>query len=342
MITTAHRKKHAPHHGSLAYLPRKRARYAKGRIRHWPQTGGKLRFQGFAGFKAGMTQIAWINDEPNSPYNGHEILSAVTILEAPPLTLFGIKVYRATDYGKKAVGQALAKFFDKHLSRKVKLPDPESYDADAKYEELKARVKPNDEVRGVFHTNPSKASVPRKKPDVIEIRVAGGSNALERLEFAREFLGKEVRALDVLTEGQVVDVVAVSKGKGFQGPVKRAGIKILPRKTRGTKRGVGCIGPWKPPRVMYTVPRPGQLGYHQRVEYHKRVVKIGEKGEEVTPKGGFVRYGLVRGDYVMLLGSVPGPKKRLVRLRETIRAVPHDFKSGPEITYISTLSQQGR
>jgi large subunit ribosomal protein L3 len=100
-----------------------------------------------------------------------------------------------------------------------------------------------------------------------------------------------------------MDVVAITKGKGFQGPVKRWGVKLLPRKSRKTKRGVACIGPWKPARVLYTVPRAGQMGYHQRTEYNKRILKIGIDGKEVTPNGGFVRYGEVKGTYVIVDGS---------------------------------------
>jgi large subunit ribosomal protein L3 len=48
-------------------------------------------------------------------------------------------------------------------------------------------------------------------------------------------------------------------------------------------------------------------------------LKIGEKGEEVTPKGGLKNYGVIKSNYLLLEGSVPGPKKRLIRLRAAIR-----------------------
>jgi large subunit ribosomal protein L3 len=141
-------------------------------------------------------------------------------------------------------------------------------------------------------------------------------------------------------EGELVDILAVTKGKGFQGPVKRFGIKILTRKNNKVKRAVACIGPWHPARVLYTVPRPGQLGFHQRTEYHKRIMVIGENEEEINPKGGFVRYGKVNGDYLLVLGSIPGPKNRLVRIRKTIRPVKAFTVKSPEITFISRESQQ--
>ena len=129
----------------------------------------------------------------------------------------------------------------------------------------------------------------------------------EQFEYVKKILGKTISVNEIFKEGQFVDVIAVTKGKGWQGVVKRWGVKILSHKARKTKRGVAALGPWKPPRVLYTVPRPGQMGYHQRTEFNKRILKIGENGEEVTPKGGFLRYGPVKGMYLMLKGSVPGP-----------------------------------
>jgi large subunit ribosomal protein L3 len=63
----------------------------------------------------------------------------------------------------------------------------------------------------------------------------------------------------------------------------------------------------------------GQLGFQTRTELNKRILKIGENGEEINPKGGFKNYGIVKTNYLLLEGSVPGPKKRLVRLRAAIR-----------------------
>jgi len=103
---------------------------------------------------------------------------------------------------------------------------------------------------------------------------------------------------------------------------------------------VGAIGGWRPRRVRWRVPQMGQTGYHQRTEYNKRVMKIGVSDEAITPKGGFVRYGTVTNEYLVLKGSVPGPKKRLIRISHAIR--PHPRQGVPEIIAISTRSQQGR
>jgi len=67
---------------------------------------------------------------------------------------------------------------------------------------------------------------------------------------------------------------------------------------------------------------------------------IGENEEEINPKGGFVKYGNINGDYLLILGSIPGPKNRLVRIRKTIRPKKSFTIKSPEITFISRESQQ--
>ena len=336
----AHRKKHAPRHGSLAYLPRKRATSMKGRVRHWIDTSEETNFLGFAGFKVGMTHITYIEDQKNSPYFGKELMKPVTIVEVPPLILIGVRIYNKDEYGRFIVGELFSDQFNVHLSRKINVPKLNDYDLKKSKELLLKNINETSEIRGVFQTQPYKTSIPRKKPDIIEIKLSLQEDPIEGIKTLLEKLGKEIRARDVLKVGDLIDVIAVTKGKGFQGPVKRHGIRILTRKNSKVRRAVACIGPWHPARVLYTVPRPGQLGFHQRTEYHKRIMLIGENEEEINPKGGFIKYGNVKGDYLMLLGSIPGPKKRLIRIRKTIRPSKTFEIKSPEITFISRESQQ--
>ncbi|MFX1530127.1 MAG: 50S ribosomal protein L3 [Promethearchaeota archaeon] len=335
-----HRKKHAPRHGSLAFLPKKRAASEKGRLRHWINHSDEINFLGFAGFKAGMTHIIYIEDQSNSPYYGKELMKPVTVIEVPPLILIGIRVYNEDEYGKYVVGELFTNEFDNFIIRKISPPNFENYDIDGIKKKILENINETSEIRGIFQTQPIKTSLPRKKPDLIEIKVNSINKKIEEFNFAFENLGKEIRARDVLTEGELIDVIAITKGKGFQGPIKRFGIKILPRKNSKIRRAVACIGPWHPARVLYTVPRAGQMGYHQRTEYHKRIMLIGENEEEINPKGGYIRYGRIQGDYLLILGSIPGPKKRLIRIRKTIRPLKSFSIKTPEITFISRESHQ--
>jgi large subunit ribosomal protein L3 len=335
-----HRKKHAPRHGSLAFLPRKRATSEKARIRHWLDNLEEINFLGFAGFKAGMTHIIYIEDQPNSPYYGKELMKPVTVIEVPPLILIGIRVYNEDEYGKYVVGELIAEEYNNFITRKVTPPNFEDYNIDNRKEEILKELNENSDIRGIFQTQPYRTSLPRKKPDIIEIKINSINQPQEEFNFAFDNLGKEIRARDILKEGELIDVIAITKGKGFQGPVKRFGIKILSRKNSKIRRAVACIGPWHPARVLYTVPRAGQLGYHQRTEYHKRIMVIGENEEEINPKGGYIRYGKIQGDYILVLGSIPGPRKRLIRIRKTIRPKESFIVKAPEITFISRESHQ--
>ncbi len=335
-----HRKKHAPRHGSLAFLPRKRATSAKGRVRHWLDTPENVNFLGFAGFKAGMTHITYIEDQKNSPYYGKELMKPVTVIEVPPLILIGIRVYNEDEYGKYIEGDIFSTEVNNYLNRKINIPNFEKYNYDEIIKKLSKALNNTSDIRGIFQTQPHLTSLPRKKPDIIEIKLNATGSPIDEFNYALEHLGKEIKARDVLIEGELIDILAVTKGKGFQGPVKRYGVKILTRKNSKARRIVACIGPWHPARVLYTVPRPGQMGYHQRTEYHKRIMVIGENEEEINPKGGFIRYGKVNGDYLLVLGSIPGPKNRLIRIRKTIRPVKSFMVKSPEITFISRESQQ--
>ena len=328
-------KYHRPRRGSLGFSPRKRASSIIPRIRSWPDCD-EPRLLGFAGYKAGMTHVIMIDDRKNSPTYGEEIMVPVTVLETPPMKVMGIRVYRKTVYGLQIAGEVWTDELDSYLSRRLQLPKKKG-DVD-KLKEIEDIA----EVRVITYTQPYLITgVPKKVPDVMEQKVGGDVEAA--LNYAIEKLGKEVRINEVFKEGAFIDVLSITKGKGFQGPVKRWGVITLDAKhARSSKhRRVGTLGPWHPHRVRWTVPQAGQMGFHQRTEYNKRILKIGTNGEDINPEGGFLHYGLIRSDYVLVSGSVPGSVKRLVRMRDAIRP-PQAVYEGVNILYISKSSKQGR
>jgi large subunit ribosomal protein L3 len=334
----AHRKKNAPRRGSLAYLPRGRASKFVPRIKNWPEyTDGAAKLLGFIGYKAGMTHAVVTENNPNSPFKGQESVIPVTVIDTPPIRPFSIRGYEASVYGLKLTTEVLASTMSEDL--KKAMPVPKEYDHEAKMKEFEEKLDSFAEIRMLIHTQPRLAGVAKKKPDIMEYKV-GAPSVPEAFEYAKGILGTDVRVADILDEGILIDSVAVTKGHGFQGPVRRWGIRILQHKSRKTKRGVGCIGPWTPTNIRYSVPRPGQTGFHTRTSFNNKVVKMGERGEEITPSGGFVNYGIIRGDYIMVHGSVPGAVKRPVRVRFAIRPTKKHVDEPVQMSYISTSSKQ--
>ncbi|UCE45919.1 MAG: 50S ribosomal protein L3 [Methanobacteriota archaeon] len=327
-----------PRKGSMGYSPRKRARSITARTSSWPEgDGDEARLQGFAGYKVGMTHAFIVDYRPKSTTAGQEVQVPVTVLEVPPMKVCGVRLYSSSPYGKKVVGEVWSGKQDKHLSRR--LPVAKEYDEKAAWG--KADKLECDDLRLLMHTQPVMVSgLPKKKPELMEIRVGGGTLDA-RKEYAKSVLGKTVTIRDFTSEGAMVDVSSITKGKGWQGVTKRWGTKLLIHKNSKHRRLIGNLGPKRPGLVRHTVPQGGQIGFHQRTELNKRILKIGDKGEEVTPKGGFISYGEVRGNYLMVHGSVPGPSKRLVRLREPIRDTGIKLSEAPQVTFVSLESKQG-
>lgn len=334
----------APRKGSLGFGPRQRATSEVPRFNSWPDDDGQPTLQGFAGYKAGMTHVVMVDDAANSTTEGMETTVPVTIVETPPMRAVALRAYEDTPYGIKPITEVWTDEFDDDLDRVLDLPG-DDYDVAAEEAKLRDLFEQGrvDDVRVITHTVPgSVQSVPKKKPDVMETRVGGGS-VEERVDFALDVVadGGEHVLNDVFRAGEYVDASGVTKGKGTQGPVKRWGVQKRKGKhaRQGWRRRIGNLGPWNPSRVRSTVPQQGQTGYHQRTELNKRLVDIGD-GADATVDGGFVNYGEVDGPHALIKGSLPGPNKRLVRFRPAIR--PGDQpRLDPEVRYVSTASNQG-
>lgn len=294
-------------------------------MRTWPKSHD-LAILGYACYKAGMTHVTMVDDTPGSPSKGMEIFVPVTVLECPPLHIFGVRLYGTDTYGRKTLREA----YEGEVLKKISLKQKPT----SELEKLLDSATDASVLAVVFPPS----STGKKTPDILEISVGGNGKSLqEKFEFCKSLLGKEIHVSDVLRAGDYVDTIAVTKGKGWQGPVKRFGVAKQRRKATGKVRHVGTLGPWHPARVMYTVPQAGQMGYHRRTEYGKRIIKIGKAGENITPVGGFPHYGVVKNDFILLKGSVQGPQKRLIKLRKSLRPKP---VMEPVVSYISLTSKQ--
>lgn len=289
-------KKHRPRRGSLQFSPRKKAKKLVPRVGSWPSThDGVL---GLLGYKVGSTTAIVEITSPDSRLQGKEKSIHATVLEVPPLTLRAIRVYKKTPYGTQVVGD---------YSNLKKVPEL----SDSNYTAL------------LFETNPKAAGHPEKQPQIIEAGFGG-----DALAFAKENINKPLAPSQVFKPSEFIDITAVTKGRGFQGVIKRFGVPLLPSKTEKSRRKVGSLGPWTPKRTAWQVPMAGQTGFHKRTEYNKEILAMGE-GDQINPKSGWPRFGLVKSNFVVLKGSVPGPAKRPVWLRKASRPgekAPHSLK----------------
>lgn len=117
--------------------------------------------------------------------------------------------------------------------------------------------------------------------------------------------GQEIKVSDMFAHGDHVDVTGISKGKGFQGVIKRYGLS-RGRETHGSTyhRRVGSMGAGSDPgRVFKGKKLPGHMGRDRVTVQNLDVVKVdGEK------------------DLLLLRGSVPGAKGGLLIIKETVKA----------------------
>jgi large subunit ribosomal protein L3e len=319
------------------------------------------------GYKAGMTHIVRDLDRPGSKMHKKEIVEAVTIIEAPPMVIVGLVGYIETPKGLRALTTVWAE----HLSEECKRRFYKNWyrskkKAFTKYalqyaegakpinRELERIKKYCSVVRVIAHTQIRKIKIGQKKAHIMEIQVNGGTIA-QKVDWAKEHFEKEVKVDAVFEQDEMIDVIGVTKGHGFEGVTHRWGTKKLPRKTHKGLRKIACIGAWHPSRVMYSVPRAGQNGYHHRTEANKKIYRIGKGSDEanasteydltkksITPMGGFPHYGLVNEDFIMIKGCCVGVKKRVLTLRKTL--VNHTKRSALEkvsLKFIDTSSKFG-
>ena len=315
------RKRHSPRRGSLAYSPRIRAKSMEARIRAWPKLNSEEpKILAHCGFKAGCVQIVSIDDREKVPNAGKQLVSLGTVLVTPPVLILGIRGYSKGHDGRHAEFDVYAEDIPKSISKEISLVNKQENALENAEKGLK-RIK---EIFAIVAVSPRAAGLEQKKPYVFEASVSGG-DIQKQFTHVKELLGKEIKIDQIFETGATVDVAAITKGHGWQGTMRRWGVKKKQHKSRKTVREVGSLGPISPQSVMYTVPRSGQTGFHQRVEYDKRIMVMGNADNDklkINPDGGYKHFGLVKGDFIILKGSVPGTYRRLIKMRSQIRNAP--------------------
>jgi large subunit ribosomal protein L3 len=304
----------------MAYYPRGRAKSMEARIRGWPKIDSEEpKILAHCGFKAGCVQIVTIDDRDKTPNAGKQLVSLGTVLATPPVLVLGVRGYSKDHDGSHAEFDVYTKELPKNIAKEISLKNKEGSLEDA--EKRLGKIK---EIFAIVAVSPRAAGLEQKKPYIFEASVSGG-DIQKQFSHVKELLGKEIKIDQIFEAGSSVDVAAITKGKGWQGVIQRMGAKRKQHKSRKTVRELGSLGPISPQNVMYTVPRAGQMGFHQRTEYDKRIMMMGNAEEnelKINPDGGYKHFGSIKGDFVILKGSVPGTYRRLIKLRKQIRNVP--------------------
>ena len=217
--------------------------------------------------KVGMTQI----------FNADGVLVPVTVLQAGPCYVTQIKTVDNDGYSAVQVG-----FVDK----KEKVVNK---DANGK-KEIRNRHGVNKAEKGHF----DKAGV-------------SGKRFVREFKFdnAEEYNLADVIKADIFAEGDKIDATAISKGKGFQGAIKRFGQHRGPM-AHGSKfhRHQGSNGACSfPSKVFKGKGMPGHMGSVKVTVQNLEVVRVDAEN-----------------NLLLVKGSVPGPKKSLVTIKETVKA----------------------
>ncbi|XP_006146447.1 60S ribosomal protein L3-like [Tupaia chinensis] len=374
----SHRKFSAPRHGHLGFLPHKRSRRHRGKVKTWPRDDPSqpVHLTAFLGYKAGMTHALREVHRPGLKISKREEVDAVTIVETPPLVVVGVVGYVATPRGLRSFKTVFAEhisdecrrrfYKDWHRSKKKAFTKAcrRWRDCDGRKQlqkDFAAMRKYCRVIRVIVHTQMKLLPFRQKKAHIMEIQLNGGTVA-EKVAWAQARLEKQVPVHSVFSQSEVIDVIAVTKGRGIKGVTSRWHTKKLPRKTHKGLRKVACIGAWHPARVGCSIARAGQKGYHHRTELNKKIYRIGRglhtqdgkivrnnastsydvTDKAITPLGGFPHYGDVNNDFVMLKGCIAGTKKRVITLRKSL-LVHHSRRAleDIELKFIDTTSKFG-
>ena len=129
-------------------------------------------------------------------------------------------------------------------------------------------------------------------------------------------LGQTI-GVDVFSEGELVDVTGTSKGKGFQGVIKRHNQSTGPM-GHGSQyhRGVGSLGTLLPMHVLKGKKMPGQMGNVQRTVQNLEIVSVDTENSVILVKG-----------------NVPGPKKSFVMIHTAVKKANTKKAAADLVTY---------
>ena len=180
-----------------------------------------------------------------------------------------------------------------------------------------------DAIQLAFETKREKLS---NKPEMGHLRKSNTSpkrflKEIRNVDASNYTLGQEIK-VDIFAEGEMVDVTAVSKGKGYQGVITRFNQSRGPM-GHGSQyhRGVGSLGTLLPMHVLKGKKMPGQMGNVQRTVQNLEVISVDAENNVILVKG-----------------NVPGPKKSFVMIRTAVKKPNVKLAAADLITYAAPVT----
>jgi len=372
----SHRKFEHPRNGHLGYLPKRRTKYGKGKIRSFPKDDKSkpVHLTAFMGYKAGMTHVVrYFEKREGKKTIKKDIVDAVTVVECPPIKVIGMVGYimtprglrtLATVYAQNLPSGVIRRFYKNyHVAKRHAFTKyAKKYTEDAKSKnhvnrDINRIQKYCSVVRVICASQIEKLKLRAQKSHVMEIQLNGGDVAA-KVKWAREHFEKEISVGEVFSMDECIDTIAITKGHGTTGVIKRFGVNRLPRKTHRGLRKVACIGAWHPSAVKWTVGRVGNQGYFHRTHLNQKIYRVGAGAvrgiknnasteqdpdvKNITPVGGFPHYGTVNEDFLLIKGAVMGPKKRQITMRKSMNVPVYTAATTKlDVKFIDTASKIG-
>ena len=217
-------RKQGPRKGSMQFWPRSRAEKFLPGVNWAPvlsRNGAqKTNLLGFIGYKAGMASAFVKDNTPDSMTKGKRTIVPVTVIECPPMKVFSVRLYKKGIVNKEILNDNL----DKELKRVVRMPSKSKKSIKGELEKI--NINDFNDVRVVVYSQAKKTEL-KKSPDISEIAMSG--NITDKIAFVKDILGREISITDVFPKG-IVDVRGLTRGKGFQGSVKRFGVHLRSHK----------------------------------------------------------------------------------------------------------------
>lgn len=170
------------------------------------------------------------------------------------------------------------------------------------------KTKENDGYEAIQLATVEKKESRSNKPEIGHLKKANTTpkrflKEIRGVSVSDYALGDVLKA-DVFASGEMVDVTGTSKGKGFQGVIKRHNQSRGPM-SHGSQyhRGVGSMGTMLPMRVLPGKKLPGHMGHVQVTIQNLEVIKVD-----------------LENNVILIKGSVPGPKNSLVLVRTAVKS----------------------